>query len=265
MTGAASQGSRANGPVVRRGRVTLTDSIVEALTQAIESGTYRPGSPLPSEPVLSEQMGVSRPTLREALRLLEERGLIQRKHGKGTFVRERPILKELNQNFGITSMIRAAGYTPSTGESTVVASQADADIASRLGLEEGAPIWQVERLRLADGRPVVYSVDLIAEAILSREDVDAIAHGKENSFYSVLHKRGGLTISRGVADLAPCKTTPRLRSLLEVKQGVPLLCIRQVDFDQRGRPVIYSIEYHAADWVTFRLERFGPGSALIDF
>jgi GntR family transcriptional regulator len=264
VSGAQSPRPPGTRPVVRRSRVTLTDSCVEALSQAIESGAYRPGSPLPSEPVLSEQLGVSRPTLREALRLLQERGLIQRKHGKGTFVRERPIVKELNQNFGITSMIRAAGYTPSTGESTVTASHADADIAARLGLEEGAPIWQVERVRLADGRPVVFSTDIIAESLLSREDIKALGKGKENSFYSVLHKKGGVTISRGDADLAPCKSTPRLRDLLEVKQGVPLLCIRQVDFDQRGRPVVYSIEYHAADWVTFRLERFGPGSALID-
>lgn len=264
MTRARTPGSPGSGPVVRRSRVTLTESCVEALTQAIESGAYRPGSPLPSEPVLSEQLGVSRPTLREALRLLQERGLIQRKHGKGTFVRERPILKELNRNFGITSMIRAAGYTPSTGESAVIAAQADADIAARLDLEEGAPTWQVERVRLADGRPVVFSVDIVAKDLLGHEDIKALVEGKESSFYAVLHKKGGVTISRGDADLAPCKTTPRLRSLLEVKQGVPLLCIRQVDFDQRGRPVVYSIEYHAADWVTFRLERFGPGSALID-
>ena len=264
MTRDRARGAAERAPVVRRGRVTLTDSCVEALTQAIESGTYRPGSPLPSEPVLSEQLGVSRPTLREALRLLEERGLIARKHGKGTFVRERPILKELNQNFGITSMIRAAGYTPSTGYSEVISSTADADIATRLGLDEGAPVWQVERVRLADGRPVVFSIDYIAQGVLDRADIKALVEGKENSFYSVLNKKGGLTISRGDADLAPCKATPRLRSLLEVKQGAPLLCIRQVDFDQRGRPVVFSIEYHAADWVTFRLERFGPGSALID-
>jgi len=264
MTKARDPETPGTGPVVRRGRVTLTDSCVEALTRAIESGVYRPGDPLPSEPVLSEQLAVSRPTLREALRLLQERGLIQRKHGKGTFVRERPILKELNQNFGITSMIRAAGYTPSTGESAVVVTPADADIASRLGLEVGAPVCQVERVRLADGRPVVFSIDIFPDGVLAREDIEALVAGKEKSFYSVLHKKAGLTISRGDADLAPCKATPRVRTLLEVKPGVPLLCIRQVDFDQRGRPAVYSIEFHVADWVSFRLERFGPGSALID-
>ena len=99
--------------MVRRDRVTLTQSCAEALEEAIRLGTYRPGSRLPSEAELAEQLAVSRPTLRESLRLLEERGMISRRHGRGTFVRERPIQKELNRNFGITSMIRAAGYEPS--------------------------------------------------------------------------------------------------------------------------------------------------------
>jgi DNA-binding GntR family transcriptional regulator len=255
---------RSGAQVVRRSRVTLTESCVEALTRAIESGTYRPGNPLPAEPALAEQLGVSRPTLREALRLLQERGLIQRKHGKGTFVRERPILKELNRNFGITSMIRAAGYTPSTGESSVSEAAADADVASRLGLQVGTTVVRVERVRLADDSPVVFSTDIVPEGLLSAADIEALVVGKEKSFYAVLHKRTGVTVSRGDAELAPCKATPRLQRLLGVKPGVPLLCIRQVDFDQRGSPVVYSIEYHVADWVSFRLERFGPGSALID-
>ena len=95
--------------VVRRDRVTLTQSCAEALEEAIELGTYRPGSRFPSEAELAEQLSVSRPTPRESLRLLEERGMIIRRHGRGTFVRERPIRKELNRNFGITSMIRGRG------------------------------------------------------------------------------------------------------------------------------------------------------------
>jgi DNA-binding GntR family transcriptional regulator len=51
---------------------------------------------------------------------------------------------------------------------------------------------------------------------------------------------------------------------LDVKPGTPLLCIRQVDFDQHGRAVVYSVEYHVADWVLFSVERLGPGIATTD-
>ena len=99
-------------------RLSLTDVCVQALTDAIEQGVYQPGSPLPSETDLAEQLEVSRATLREALRTLEDRQLIIRRHGRGTFVSQAPIVKDLHRNFGITAMIRAAGYHPATTGST---------------------------------------------------------------------------------------------------------------------------------------------------
>jgi GntR family transcriptional regulator len=266
MTLASGEPARppADLPVVRRDRVTLTQSCAEAVEQAIELGTYRPGSRLPSEAELSEQLAVSRPTLRESLRLLEERGMIIRRHGQGTFVRERPIHKELNRNFGITSMIRAAGYKPSSRDTRVVGILADEKLAQTLRVALGASVWQIERVRLADERPVVFSIDSIPEHLVAREDLDQVVSDADQSLYSLLHRVRGVVIHRGEAELVPCKATPELRTLLEVKSGTPLLCIRQVDFDQRGRAVVYSVEYHVADWVRFSVERLGPGLATTD-
>jgi GntR family transcriptional regulator len=250
--------------VVRRDRVTLTQSCAEALEEAIEAGTYRPGSRLPSEAELAEQLAVSRPTLRESLRLLEERGMIRRRHGRGTFVRERPIQKELNRNFGITSMIRAAGYAPSVRGGMVAGDVADAEVAERLALGVGEAVWRVERIRVADDRPVVFSIDTLPGHLLAQDDLDDVVSGKEQSLYSLLHRLRGIIIYRGEAELVPCKATTELRDRLEAKPGAPLLCFKQVDFDQRGRAVLYSVEYHVADWVRFSLERVGPGIATID-
>ena len=189
--------------VVRRDRVTLTQSCAEALEAAIESGAYRPGARLPSEAELADELAVSRPTLRESLRLLEERGMIRRRHGQGTFVRERPIQKELNRNFGITSMIRAAGYAPSVRHSMVAAVTADAELAERLALSEGDSVWRVERVRLADARPVVFSIDSVPGPLFARDDLDDVASGEEQSLYSLLHKLHGIVIYRGEAELVP--------------------------------------------------------------
>ncbi len=89
---------------------TLTESAQQELLQAILNGTYAPGSQLPTEAELGELLGVSRTVVREALRGLEDEGLIDRRHGVGTFVREQSILKNLNFNFGITEMIKAAEH-----------------------------------------------------------------------------------------------------------------------------------------------------------
>jgi GntR family transcriptional regulator len=250
--------------VVRRDRVTLTQSCAEALEEAIGAGVYRPGSRLPSEAELAEQLSVSRPTLRESLRLLEERGMIRRRHGRGTFVRERPIQKELNRNFGITSMILAAGYKPGARNGATANIKADKELAERLGLKLGDPVWQIERVRLADERPVVFSIDSIPAQLIAREDLDQILSDADQSLYSLLHRVRGVVVSRGEAELVPCKATTELRGLLDVKPGTPLLCMRQVDFDQHGRAVVYSVEYHVADWVRFSVERLGPGIATTD-
>jgi GntR family transcriptional regulator len=250
--------------VVRRDRVTLTQSCAEALEEAIEGGAYRPGSRLPSEAELAEQLAVSRPTLRESLRLLEERGMIRRRHGRGTFVRERPIQKELNRNFGITSMILAAGYKPGATDARIVSLEADEELAGRLGLKAGDPVWQIERVRLADDRPVVFSIDSIPEHLVTREDLDQMVSDGEQSLYSLLHRARGVVVYRGEAELVPCRATTELRALLDLKSGTPLLCMRQVDFDQHGRAVVYSVEYHVADWVRFSVERLGPGIATTD-
>jgi GntR family transcriptional regulator len=249
---------------VRRDRVTLTQSCAEALEEAIEAGTYRPGSRLPSEAELADQLAVSRPTLRESLRLLEERGMIRRRHGRGTFVRERPIQKELNRNFGITSMIRAAGYAPSVRGGIITGLDADAEVAEHLAIDVGDPVWRVERVRMADDRPVVFSIDTVPAHLLTKHDLDDVVAGEEQSLYSQLHRLREIVIYRGEAELVPCRATAELRDRLEAKAGAPLLCIKQVDFDQRGRAVVYSVEYHVADWVRFSLERVGPGIATID-
>ena len=250
--------------VVRRDRLTLTESCCEALEEAIETGAYRPGSRLPSEAELAEQLDVSRPTVRDALRMLVERGLIVRRHGHGTFVREHRIQKDLTRNFGITDMIRSAGCVPSAKETQVLRVRADAEVAAALEVPVGDEVWEIERVRLADDRPVVLSTDYLAGDALEESDLDAVLSGGEQSVYTLLYNVCGLTISRGEAQLAPCKTTARLRALLGVKSGAPLLCIRQVDFDQRDRPVVYSVEYHVADWVSFSVERTGPGMGAIE-
>src|SRR4051812_8720391 len=95
-------------------RKTLTEVTQEELRQAITGGTFLPGSQLPTEAELCHMLGVSRTVVREALRVLENDGLVVRRQGVGTFVRTLPIIKTLNFNFGITEMIESAGLKSGT-------------------------------------------------------------------------------------------------------------------------------------------------------
>jgi GntR family transcriptional regulator len=123
---------------------------VDSLRQAIAGGTYQAGSQLPTEAEVVEMLGVSRTVVREALRALEEDGLVTRRQGVGTFVREQPIVKNLHFNYGITEMIETAGLTAGTSYLHLDTGPADAEMAKQLRLPPGAPVLTVARVRTAD-------------------------------------------------------------------------------------------------------------------
>jgi GntR family transcriptional regulator len=246
---------------VKSGRVSLPESCADAIAAAIAAGDYPPGAQLPAEARMARNLGVSRATLRDALRQLQERGLIIRRHGRGTFVATRPIRKDLNRNYGITAMIQSGGSRPGTRGLELRAEAADRELAQCLGLEPGDPVTVIERVRLADGRPVVFSRDAVPRRFLEVADAEAMAHD-DASLYGLLYKLHQVTVHLGVAELSPESATASLAERLQVRRGAPLLCIKQVDFDGSGTPVLCSVEYHVSDWISFTLERTGPGAAV---
>jgi GntR family transcriptional regulator len=246
---------------VKSGRVSLTESCADAIAEAITAGAYAAGAQLPAEAQMARNLGVSRATLRDALRQLQDRGLIVRRHGRGTFVAKRPIRKDLNRNFGITAMIRSGGYRPGTCGFQLRAEAADRELAQSLGLAPGDTVTVLERVRLADDRPVVWSRDVVPRRFLEVPDAEAMS-GDDASLYGLLYKLHQVTVYRGVAELSPKAATASLADRLQVRRGSPLLYIKQVDYDSSGTPLLCSIEYHVSDWISFTLERVGPGAGV---
>lgn len=241
----------------RAEKKTLTEIAEEELRQAIARGTFRPGAQLPTEAELCQMLGVSRTVVREALRVLEENGLVIRRHGVGTFVRDHPILKNLNFNFGITEMIESAGLLPGTSHLAIRSESADQEMSEQLRVASGAPLVTVERVRTADGRPVVYSLDTLPESLLKRAEIDPQLFLTQ-SIYNILQTSLGQVIEYGIARLWPVTAPDFVTEKLALPQGALTFYIVQTDYSPDDEPLVYSREYHLPDAFDFIVWRRGP-------
>lgn len=241
----------------RSERKTLTEVAHQELRQAITGGIYRPGSQLPTEAELCELLGVSRTVVREALRVLEDDGLVARRHGVGTFVRNHPILKNLNFNFGITEMIESAGLKSGTSHLGIHKENADEEKAEQLRVPVGTPLITVERVRTADGRPVVYSLDTLTESFLQRAEFDTQLLLTE-SIYDIVQKTLGQVIEYGTARLLPVAAPDHVAEKLGLPPNALALYIVQTDYSADDEPLLFSCEYHLPDAFDFVVWRRGP-------
>jgi GntR family transcriptional regulator len=234
----------------------------EDLLAWIAKAKIGPGRQLPPEPQLAGELGVSRPTLREALRSLEDEGVVTRSRGAGTFVSHRPRLRNnLDVNFGVTDAIRQAGMEPGHRAPITSIETAPEEEREALALGPGEQVVVVERVRTADGRPVVFTRDVLPVRLLEgrSEVIPSLAGG---SIYEAMERDLGLVIHHGVASFAPTRASKLIASKLRVGRGTLLLYLRQVDYDQEGRPILSSHEHHLADAFEFTLVRRGPGRRL---
>jgi len=224
-------------------RVSLVDQVRQGLLEDLLAGTPAPGEKLPNEDKLAERFAVSRATVREAVLGLLEAGYLIRRHGSGTYVTSAPRSRHaLDATVSYTAMIRDAGHEP--GETVIrkgvrAATELEHTL---LGLDDGESVMELERVRLADRRPVIYSRDRIRASLLQGVADEAL----DSSLYEILNEAGHAVV-RARAELIPTLADAKLSRLLEVTRGAPLLHIDQVDYDTRGRAVMLSHEWHVAD------------------
>jgi DNA-binding GntR family transcriptional regulator len=221
------------------------------------TGDLSPGDRLPSEPDLARMLGVSRSSLRAAIALLEEDGLVQRLHGSGTYVTHRPLMRnDLSRNFGVTSMIEAMGLEAGTQAERFATEPAPLDVALAFGVKLGDPVSALHRVRTADGRPVVDTTDWCHPDVLSPEQMRELGEG---SVYGALAELG-LNVHHGVATITPDVATGEIAHRLGVPRGALLLTLFQVDSTADGSVVLVSREHHLTDAFEVTVYRRGPGN-----
>jgi GntR family transcriptional regulator len=238
------------------GRPLLADVVRSELKRLILGGEFALGSKLPNEDRLCERFGVSRVTIREAVRGLIEDGLVARRHGSGTYVTRRPLIQNsLDVNFSYTDHFAASGFRPGRRLLGLRRVPADPDLAETFGVATGTPLLEVRRIRTADGRPAIYSIDRIPDSLIDRT-VERAAYG--GSLYRIL-TAADHPIAHAEAVLDPTIADRELARLLDVSPGTPIQHLRQTDYDELGQAVMVSDEWHVTSVIELRVYRRGPG------
>jgi Transcriptional regulators len=209
---------------------------------------------LPSEAELGEAHGVSRVTVRRALELLREEGLVMSRRGAGWFVATDPVRQPLGRVTTIESSLEAAGARPERRVLEFGFEPATAEIAKVLGLAADAEVLRVLRLNLADGEPFALVTVWLPIALgthVSRADVERA------TFYDLLPLHG-VEAGRVVQTITAAAADRTQARRLGVHSGDPLLACRRVTYDRTGDAVMVSEHRYPAQSTAFEVEFPAP-------
>lgn len=226
--------------------------VIDRLKSDIEKGVYHENEKLPSEFELSKSLGVSRATLREALRLLEEENVIVRRHGVGTFVNPKPVFTSgIEHLSSVSSMIEKAGMEPGTIFMSAKEEEPTEDDLKRFQTDIDDNVITIERVRTADGEPVVYCIDKVPSNYLPEQ----FLKNEDLSIFSALEKSGNLRVAYAVTYIDPVGYHEIVSPILKCGPETALLVLKQLHYDDNDQLVLYSKNYFRADKFSFHVVR----------
>jgi GntR family transcriptional regulator len=243
------------------GPVPLHHQVYLDLRAAFDAGEWQPGDQLPPERELAARYGCSLITVRRALGDLARERRLERTRGRGTFVTRPPIDLDLDGPLSFADELHRLGHDASTRLVTARTVSAEASVADALGIPVGASVVHVERLRIADGEPLLLEQVFLPEARFPGLLASDLEHG---SLYELLSVRYATRVVRAREALEPIALPSRESQLLGVEPHRPALLIEGVAFDQAGQPVEFARSYVRGDRTRYYVERIvvrsGPRS-----
>ncbi|MBN9390738.1 MAG: GntR family transcriptional regulator [Chloroflexi bacterium] len=220
----------------------LYAQVKETLQREIEQN-MQPGQLLPIEPELEKRFGVSRVTIRRALEELESDGLIIRKQGRGTFVREPKIAQELTRLKSWGETIRQSGLEPQTLYSEIDVLEPTQEISQSLALPPGTPLVRVRRLRYASGDPICIMTNYLPQNLIPNLEQTGLVN---DSIYQTMAYHN-LKPVRAFDKVEARPATPWEAGQLQVPADFPLLEVTRLVYDATGKPLYLAVITNRSD------------------
>lgn len=231
---------------------SLFNQLHQDLGQVITA--TKAGDRLPSEPELARKLGVSRATLREAMRTYEIKGLIQRRQGVGTFVRHpfKVIENGLEILESIETLALREGLRVTYGELKIIHRIARFEETESLGLNKKQKVVYISRVILTEGRPIAFLVDILPDDVIDQKE---LTDGFNGSVLDWLLQRGNPDLANSHCEIKALPASSEIAQALEIQIGDALLCFNSKLYSQEGRVVDFSISYFLPGFFQFHVIR----------
>jgi GntR family transcriptional regulator len=252
--------SKPASPLAPVASVPLYAQIKDALRVQILDGTYAPHSQMPSEHELCAMYGVSRITVRQALGDLQKEGLLFKLHGKGTFVSKPKAFQNVSSLQGFAEAMSSMGYEIVNQLRSFRVVEANRHVAARLGLEEGAPVTEIHRVRLLNREPVSLELTWLPEALGTRlANADLVTR----DIFLILENDCGVPLGHADVAIDAILADDEIVDALRVEEGSPVLRIDRLTHDAAGTPIDYEHLYFRGDafQYRFRIDREKAGKS----
>ncbi|MGW7363446.1 GntR family transcriptional regulator [Streptomyces sp. NPDC054841] len=232
----------------RTSPVPLYFQLSQQLEAAIEHGTLTPGSLLGNEIELAGRLGLSRPTVRQAIQSLVDKGLLVRRRGVGTQVVHSQVKRPLELS-SLYDDLEAAGQRPATRVLQNTIEAATAEVAAALGVPEGSDVHMVERLRSAHGEPMARLRNHLPTGLLPLDTEQLESTG----LYRMM-RAAGITLHSARQSVGARAATGDEAALLGEEAGAPLLTMERTTFDDTGRAVEFGSHVYRASRYAFEFQ-----------
>jgi len=217
----------------------------------IRSGARPPGSRLPAEMALMEDFGVSRDVVRKALEELTKAGMINKRHGAGSFVSLRKIAKPIATLTSYRASMLERGFAPRLDVLANEVVAAPPHVAGWLQVAAGSPVIRLERLASINGEPASILESLLPSPLF--QDLLEVDF-TEKSLYATMAERYGIQVTRSEAFIEAAIASEREAEIMQTRAGAILMVLEGVVYDQHDRPVEYSRVTHRNDRFKFSIE-----------
>ncbi|NUK86738.1 GntR family transcriptional regulator [Streptomyces lunaelactis] len=234
--------------VDRTSPVPLYFQLSQQLEAAIERGTLTPGSLLGNEIELAGRLGLSRPTVRQAIQSLVDKGLLVRRRGVGTQVVHSQVKRPLELS-SLYDDLESAGQRPATIVLTNRIEPASAEVAAALGVPEGSDVRLIERLRFAHGEPMARLRNHLPSGLLECDTERLEATG----LYRMM-RAAGITLHSARQSVGARAASELEAELLTEETGAPLLTMERTTFDDTGRAIEFGSHIYRASRYAFEFQ-----------